>query len=349
LAVAVSSDDLTRLRGQLFFDGEGRGRQLSRFWLLLSLAAVIASAGVVGDSTATVIGAMIVAPLMTPILGVALAIVLGDRRHVLRCVLLVLTGATAVIAVAWLMGLAIGYDVVAATNSQVAARVSPRVIDLVAALATGAVGAVALARADISDTLPGVAIAISLVPPLAVAGLTFESGAPHEAAGALVLFLTNVAAIIVSGTAVLALYRVHRLGAATATATLRRSPVVAVVAVLLVAVLVPLTLEFAPSRREPARHSRCHHRLSPVGRGRWLDGVVGDPSHAALLRRNDRPRASPVARAVGSFLELCRHRPTTRVSVARAVALRAACDVQLALGPASPRCRRRPRGRPSAP
>jgi hypothetical protein len=67
-------------------------------------------------------------------------------------------------------------------------------VDLVAALATGAVGSVALARSDISDTLPGVAIAISLVPPLAVAGLTLESGVPSQSLGAFLLFVTNVAA-----------------------------------------------------------------------------------------------------------------------------------------------------------
>ena len=66
----------------------------------------------------------------------------------------------------------------AETNSQVAGRVNPRLVDLLAALATGAVGSIALARDDISDTLPGVAIAVSLVPPLAVVGLTLESGAP---------------------------------------------------------------------------------------------------------------------------------------------------------------------------
>jgi uncharacterized membrane protein len=58
----------------------------SAFWVLLTLAAVIAVAGVVADSVATVIGAMIVAPLMTPILGTALALVLADRRHLVRSV-----------------------------------------------------------------------------------------------------------------------------------------------------------------------------------------------------------------------------------------------------------------------
>jgi uncharacterized membrane protein len=93
------------MRDQLFFDGPQRRRRLSRFWLLLLLAAVIASAGVVSDSTATVIGAMIVAPLMTPILGIVLAVVLADGANLRRCLLLVIAGTATVIAAGWLLGL----------------------------------------------------------------------------------------------------------------------------------------------------------------------------------------------------------------------------------------------------
>ena len=206
----LAQDDITRMRDQLFFDGPERNRRLSRFWLLLPLAAVIASAGVVSDSTATVIGAMIVAPLMTPILGIVLAVALTDGPNLRRCLLLVIAGAAAVVAVGWLLGLLVPYPVVAQTNAQVAARTTLQVADLVAALATGAVGSVALVRSDISDTLPGVAIAISLVPPLAVVGLTLESGAPRQSLAALLLFTTNVAAILASGIVVMALYRVRR-------------------------------------------------------------------------------------------------------------------------------------------
>ncbi len=195
--------DIQRMRDQLFFEGPERNRRLSRYWLLLPLAAVIASAGVVSDSTATVIGAMIVAPLMTPILGIVLAVVLADGANLRRCVLLVVVGAAAVVGIGWLMGWFVPYPVVAATNGQVAARVTPRIVDLVAALATGAVGSVALARSEISDTLPGVAIAISLVPPLAVAGLTLQSGSPGQCLGALLLLATNVVAILASGIVVM--------------------------------------------------------------------------------------------------------------------------------------------------
>ncbi len=235
----LSEVDIQRMRDQLFFEGPERGRRLSRYWLLLPLAAVIASAGVVSDSTATVIGAMIVAPLMTPILGIVLAVVLADGANLRRCVLLVVAGAAAVVAIGWLLGLFVPYPVVAATNSQVAARVTPRIVDLVAALATGAVGSVALARSDISDTLPGVAIAISLVPPLAVVGLTLESGAPHQSLGALLLFVTNVAAILASGIVVMAFHRVHRIFGAVSSGY---GGAIAVIAALLLVVIVPLQI-----------------------------------------------------------------------------------------------------------
>ncbi len=240
----VTEADVHRMRAQLFFEGPDKGRKLSRYWLLLLLSAVIASAGVVGDSTATVIGAMIVAPLMVPILGTVLGVVLADRDNLLRCVGLVAAGAAAVVAVAYVLGLVVQSPVDAANNSQVAQRVTPHLIDLLAALATGAVGSVALAREDISDTLPGVAIAISLVPPLSVVGLTLESGANDQALGALLLFVTNVSAILATGLVVMAIYHVNRGLADDADAgrkPLHRRRATAVVAVALVVIAAPLT------------------------------------------------------------------------------------------------------------
>jgi uncharacterized hydrophobic protein (TIGR00271 family) len=128
-----------------------------------------------GGVPAVLSGAMIITPLMTPVLGTMLSIVLANRTNLTRSLLLVAGGAVVAIAIGWLVGLLVVDPVVAETNSQVAQRVHPKLIDLVAALATGAVGSVALVRRDISDTLPGVAIAISLVPPLSVVGLTFQA------------------------------------------------------------------------------------------------------------------------------------------------------------------------------
>ncbi|WP_430868592.1 TIGR00341 family protein [Demequina aurantiaca] len=199
------------MRDAVFFQGPTVRSQQTRFWLLLILASSIATAGIVSNSTATVIGAMIVAPLMRPIQGTMLATVLGDRRNLINSVLMMVAGATAAVLVGFVLGLIVLQDVTAATNPQVAARVSPGLIDLFAALATGIVGSIALIRSDISDTLPGVAIAISLVPPLCVVGLTMESGAWGEAFGALLLFVTNVAAILATGSIIMAIYGFSKL------------------------------------------------------------------------------------------------------------------------------------------
>jgi uncharacterized hydrophobic protein (TIGR00271 family) len=265
----TSAADAARMRAQLFFEEPHTRRKLTRFWLLLVLAAVIASGGVVGDSTATVIGAMIVAPLMGPILGIVLAVALGDHENLIRCTVLVSLGAAAVVAIAWFLGLFVVQDVVAATSSQVAGRVSPRLVDLVVALATGAVAAIALAREDISDTLPGVAVAISLVPPLAVVGLTLESGASDEATGALLLFVTNVSAILVAGLVVMAFYRVHRLARLDGGhRPVHRARAAVTIAVALIVIAIPLAGTSARISRERSAESAI-----AAAAGAWTAGT----------------------------------------------------------------------------
>src|SRR5215216_2812568 len=111
------------MRDAVFFEGPEVRQRSSRFWILITLASIIAAAGVAADSTATVIGAMIVAPLMTPILGTMLSVVLADRTNLIRSLLHVGGGALVAVAIGWLVGLVVVNDVVAATNSQVAGRV----------------------------------------------------------------------------------------------------------------------------------------------------------------------------------------------------------------------------------
>ncbi|HTY72165.1 MAG TPA: DUF389 domain-containing protein [Actinomycetes bacterium] len=235
-------DDVERMTTALFIERGWRSRTASRFWVLLVLAAVIATAGLIADSTATVIGAMIVAPLMTPILGTALAAVLSDRAHLLRSLGLVVGGALLVVAIAYVMGLTNHSADAYLGNSQVAARTSPRLIDLVAALATGAVGAFALVRSDISDTLPGVAIAISLVPPLGVVGLLLEVHRYHDAGQAALLFGTNVAAILATGVVVFLGYNVRETARAAGVEVHRLSgATLLAIAGFLVLILIPLT------------------------------------------------------------------------------------------------------------
>ena len=272
----ITDADIERMTTAVFIEPELRSRSSTRFWTLLVLASVIATAGVVGDSTATVIGAMIVAPLMTPILGVAVGLVLADHRPLVRSVLLVILGALAVIAIAYVIGIVVHPPDDYATNTQVAARISPRFIDLMAALATGLVGAFALVRSDISDTLPGVAIAISLVPPLAVVGLLLQVQRYGDAMQALLLFGTNVAAIIVTGTVVLLLYKVRDAARRSGYPVAKMSGrALATVAILVVVVLVPLGIGSA----NVAADQRLQARATPIAqdwatRAGWQVAVV---------------------------------------------------------------------------
>jgi uncharacterized hydrophobic protein (TIGR00271 family) len=148
-----------------------------RFWILLLLAAAIATAGLLGDSVATVIGAMIMAPLMLPLMGLAYGISIGDGKAILVSLAVGIGGILTTVGVAWLIGSFLtspSFD--PEQVGQIMSRTRPNLIDMFAALATGVAGAFAMGRKDISDTLPGVAIAMSLVPPLANAGVLFSAG-----------------------------------------------------------------------------------------------------------------------------------------------------------------------------
>ena len=114
--IRIDAGDIERMTQNLFIERGLRSRGATKFWVLLVLASVIATAGLVADSSATVIGAMIVAPLMTPILGSALAVVLADRRQLIRSVAFVLGGALVVIAIGYLIAVVSAPQDAFATN-----------------------------------------------------------------------------------------------------------------------------------------------------------------------------------------------------------------------------------------
>lgn len=166
------------------------------YYVLLSLSVIIATLGLLSDSSATIIGAMIVAPLMGPILGIAFSMVLANRRLLRRSSLALVTGVLLAIAIAALISRMIGIETL---TPEISARVRPTLIDLGVALAAGGAGAFALSRRAISDALPGVAIAVALVPPLSVVGIGIATVSQQVTFGALLLFLTNLLGIIFSG------------------------------------------------------------------------------------------------------------------------------------------------------
>jgi uncharacterized hydrophobic protein (TIGR00271 family) len=195
---------LPEMEDKLFFGGSDAKRKLSNYAGLLTLATAIATYGVISGSVATVIGAMIVAPLMTPIMGATTGMVLGNGSKTWQSLKLVGLSVVYVIGLSiflsfFISSIQIGFD----SNPEILSRVSPDLLALFAALASGAAGAFAISRKEISDSIPGVAIAISLVPPLTVVGISLAKAQWLFALGAFILFLTNFLAIILAGGAVL--------------------------------------------------------------------------------------------------------------------------------------------------
>ncbi len=235
---AAQRRSLAEVQQELFLDEGDRSEKRSFFWPLLVLSTVIAAGGVIENSTATVVGAMIIAPLGTPIFGAALAIAAGYRKRLLGALGFLLLGIVVAITIGAFIGRVIPERMPLSVNPQVTGRTSPAILDLVIAVATGLAGAYALTRRDIASILPGVAIAISLVPPLAVVGITAGQGDFSLALGALLLFLSNVVAILVAGVLVFSAAG-YREEAIEHDPRLRKRAVVVVV-VGLVALLIPL-------------------------------------------------------------------------------------------------------------
>ncbi len=163
------------------------------FMTLIALSTAIAALGLIQDSGAVVIGAMLVAPLMTPILGAGLALVQGNYP-------LLKTSGKAV-ALGYLIALMIGFALgwlfpVPELTPQLAARGGPTLLDMGVAFLSGLAAAFCLGRPGLVAALPGVAIAAALVPPIATTGVCLALGESGTARGAGLLFGTNVVAII---------------------------------------------------------------------------------------------------------------------------------------------------------
>jgi len=182
----------------LFFEQPSRVAKLVSWWVMLLLSVAIATFGIMQDSTAVVIGAMLIAPLMTPILGSAAAIVNAWPARLRESMILVFLGVSAAVGLAFVIGQWLPTIVPLAANSQVTSRISPNLVDMLIALAAGAAGAYASVDRRVSSSIAGVAIAVALVPPLGVVGLELQAGEFSNASGAFLLFLTNFVSIILS-------------------------------------------------------------------------------------------------------------------------------------------------------
>lgn len=164
------------------------------YWLQLILATGIATLGLVLSSTGVVIGAMLISPLMSPIVGLGMGLAVGGPLLTLRSMFRVAASILWVVGLAALLTIGLPFH---ETTSEIAARTSPTVLDLVvAAFCALAAGFTTVRQSDTTSTAAGTAIGISLVPPLCVAGYGLGVGQWAITGGALLLFTANFCAII---------------------------------------------------------------------------------------------------------------------------------------------------------
>ena len=195
----ATPEERSRILEAYYFEGDRRTPYLQQYFVLMVLSAAIAAFGLANNSAAVVIGAMLVAPLMTPILAVAAAVVQGWSQRVVDSLLIVAGGALAAIGVGLVVGLLIpSMRMGLPLPGELLARTGPNLIDLFIALAAGAAGGFVAVRTEASGALPGVGIAVALVPPLATVGICLGLGEFGLALGALLLFGTNFVAIAVA-------------------------------------------------------------------------------------------------------------------------------------------------------
>ncbi|MCD6401412.1 MAG: DUF389 domain-containing protein [Anaerolineales bacterium] len=170
------------------------------FFLLVLLSSVIATLGLLIDSAATIIGAMLVAPLMAPSIGLGMASITGNSNLLRKAASALVRGALLSIFISFLLTLSNRFmpfiDLrVDNLPREVLIRTQPSPIDLGIALAGGLAAAFAFAMPNISAALPGVAIATALLPPLSVVGVGLAFGRLDIAGGALLLYVTNAVTI----------------------------------------------------------------------------------------------------------------------------------------------------------
>lgn len=251
---------------ELFLLLKDNARLKADYVCLMVLSVLLATLGLLLDSAAVIIGAMVLAPLMAPIISLAMALLRGDWPLLQSALVTILAGLFIALVISALVALSVPMQKMSA---EILSRLQPSLLDLGVAVVSGIAGGYAHAREQVMKSLPGVAIAVALVPPLCVAGIGMGWREWDMVRGASLLFLTNWVGIALAATLtflVLGFAPVNRV------ATGIRGVVLSLVMVL--AVSVPLHSSFTQIQR----HWTIERMLSREvfllqGKKVWLRGV----------------------------------------------------------------------------
>jgi uncharacterized hydrophobic protein (TIGR00271 family) len=250
------------------------------FLAMNAAATVIASLGLLENSAAVIIGAMLIAMLFGPIVGIALALAEGDLPLLGRSLVSEIVGAAGVLGIGYVVGLAAHR---LSMGSEILSRTAPNIMDLVIGLVGGMAGGFMYVSPNVPGVVVGVAIATSLAPPLASCGILLAHHLPALAAGAFLLFLANFTAIAIGAMTVFWLSGHRALSAVPA----RNVLVPRLVSFLLLAVLgVYFTVTFHRAITRSLLENGIRTTLSrEVGRipGARMVDVTFSPARDAIL------------------------------------------------------------------
>lgn len=175
------------------------------FFVLTIFAGVIITLGLVVDSSAVIIGGMLLAPLVWPMLSLSMAIVRGRPKLIQSSISTLLRSALVIFVIALILGMI--FPDYTLQGSEFLSRTSPTIFELLIALAAGFVGAFVIVYPKIGSAIAGVVIAAALVPPLAVMGISVSHGNLGMAGGAFILFMSNLIAVTFSSSILFLLAR----------------------------------------------------------------------------------------------------------------------------------------------
>lgn len=182
-------------REELYSDIVDSVRLSKNYLTLVAISSIVAALGLLQDSVAIIIGAMVIAPLLGPNVGMALATTLGDLDLGKTALKTILAGMGVALAISISAGLV--FQIQPAID-EIASRTNVLPADIVIALASGSAGVLAF-TSGVATALIGVMVSVALLPPLVVFGLLLGSGYLHEAFGAALLFITNIICLNLAG------------------------------------------------------------------------------------------------------------------------------------------------------
>lgn len=209
------------------------------YYVLTILSCVIATMGLIQGSAAVIIGAMIVAPLMTPILAFSLGVVWGDIFLMRLSIVSILKGVFWAIIISSSIAFLVPLP---SLSPEILARTTPSLFDVVVAIASGLVGAYGSANKKISNSLVGIAIAVALMPPLCTIGIGIGKMDMAVAGGATLLFLINLICISLAGAVVFWLMKVQPISADQSQVTRRAMSQIVVSIIMLALISFPVGL-----------------------------------------------------------------------------------------------------------